>query len=90
MSDVSVIGLGKMGVALAATLLRSGRTVTVWNRSPDKAAPLVEAGARLAPSVEAALAASAVTVTCIKSHFATTELLRPAKAALAGKTIIEL
>ena len=33
MSDVSVIGLGVMGSALARTLLESGRTVTVCNRT---------------------------------------------------------
>src|SRR4051812_28976021 len=89
MSDVSVIGLGKMGAALASTLLQSGRSVTVWNRSADKAAALVEAGATLAPSVAAAVAASPVTVTCVKSHYTTAELLRPVGAVLAGKTIID-
>jgi 3-hydroxyisobutyrate dehydrogenase-like beta-hydroxyacid dehydrogenase len=90
MSDVSVVGLGNMGAALASALLQSGRSVTVWNRSSAKAAPLVDAGASLAPSVQGAVAASDVTITCIKSHKMTTELLRPVKAALEGKTIIEL
>ena len=39
MSEVSVIGLGNMGSALARALLENGRQVTVWNRSPRKAAP---------------------------------------------------
>jgi 3-hydroxyisobutyrate dehydrogenase-like beta-hydroxyacid dehydrogenase len=90
MSDVSVIGLGKMGTALAATLLASGRSVTIWNRSAAKAAALLEAGATLAPSPAAAIAASPVTITCVKTHATTTELLRPVGAALAGKTIIDL
>ena len=45
MSDISVIGLGAMGSALARTLLQNNYAVTVWNRSADKAAPLAEAGA---------------------------------------------
>jgi len=38
MSDVSVLGLGNMGSALARAFLENGRAVTVWNRSPEKAA----------------------------------------------------
>ena len=44
MSDVTVIGLGAMGAALARTLLNTYQ-VTVWNRTAAKAEPLVEAGA---------------------------------------------
>ena len=45
MSDVTVIGLGAMGSAIARTELQAGHTVTVWNRSPDKIDPLVDIGA---------------------------------------------
>jgi 3-hydroxyisobutyrate dehydrogenase-like beta-hydroxyacid dehydrogenase len=54
MLEVTVIGLGLMGTALARGLLRSGARVTVWNRSIAKAAPLVAEGAALAPSAAAA------------------------------------
>lgn len=62
MSDVSVIGLGQMGEVLARLFLRSGRTVTVWNRTAAKAARLVTEGAVLAASAADAIAASPVTV----------------------------
>ncbi len=42
------LGLGMMGFPMARRLLGAGHGVTVWNRSPTKAAPLVEAGAKLA------------------------------------------
>ena len=90
MSDISVIGLGKMGQALATTLLENGRSVTVWNRSPDKAAGLVEAGATLAASPEDAIAASDATIVCIKTHQTTTDLLKPLAGHLKGKTILDL
>ncbi len=90
MSDISVIGLGKMGAALASTLLQSGRSVTVWNRSVEKAAPLVEAGAILASSPEEAIAASEATIVCIKTHKTTTELLKPLSGQLSGKTVLDL
>ena len=90
MTDISVIGLGDMGSALAGTLLGRGYSVTVWNRSPQKADPLVGAGAELAGSVSEAIAASPATITCITSHDRTIEIVQDADAVLSGKTIIEL
>ena len=58
MSDISVIGLGAMGSALARTLLGAGRNVTVWNRSPEKIQSLVALGALGSSNFGDALAAS--------------------------------
>jgi len=90
MTDVSVIGLGDMGSALARTLLKNGYSVTVWNRTVEKADPLTAAGAVLASSAEEAIAASPVTITCITSHDTTIQLLEDMETALKDKTIIEL
>ena len=90
MTDVSVIGLGVMGSALANTLLQNGYSVTVWNRSPEKAAALVAAGASLADNAAAAIEASPATIVCIATHGRTIELLQDCAASLAGKTVIEL
>jgi 3-hydroxyisobutyrate dehydrogenase-like beta-hydroxyacid dehydrogenase len=48
---VGFIGLGHMGSGMAASLLRAGFEVTVYNRNPDRAKPLVEQGARAAAQV---------------------------------------
>ncbi len=40
------LGLGLMGTPMTKRLLKAGYEVTVWNRSKDKAAALVEAGAK--------------------------------------------
>jgi 3-hydroxyisobutyrate dehydrogenase-like beta-hydroxyacid dehydrogenase len=45
---IGFIGLGQMGAAIAANVLKAGHELTVWNRSADKAEPLIAAGARLA------------------------------------------
>ena len=47
---IGFIGLGNMGRAIAANLLEAGHDLTVWNRTEDKAEPLVRAGATLAGS----------------------------------------
>ncbi|MBF6622765.1 MAG: NAD(P)-dependent oxidoreductase [Pseudomonas stutzeri] len=49
MSDLPSIafaGIGLMGLRMCRRLLAAGFPLTVWNRSPDKCAALVEAGAR--------------------------------------------
>ncbi|WP_437581443.1 NAD(P)-dependent oxidoreductase [Sorangium sp. So ce887] len=92
MSEVSVIGLGPMGIALAGALLRSGARVTVWNRTSAKAEPLVAEGAALSSSVVAAVQASSVVVVCIADYQATYRLLEATEvaAALAGKVVVQL
>ncbi len=89
MSDVTVIGLGNMGSALARALLGNGQAVTVWNRSPEKAASLVEAGAVPAPSVGAALAASPLTLICVTNYAAAKSILEGAAGALDGKLLVQ-
>jgi 3-hydroxyisobutyrate dehydrogenase-like beta-hydroxyacid dehydrogenase len=45
---IGFIGLGNMGIGMAANLLKAGHEVTVYNRTAEKARALVEQGARLA------------------------------------------
>lgn len=45
---IGVAGLGRMGAAMAHRLVDVGHEVHVWNRSADKAKPLVAAGAKQA------------------------------------------
>ncbi len=47
MARIAFIGLGKMGTGMAQRLIAAGHTLTIYNRTPDKAAPLVSLGARL-------------------------------------------
>ena len=42
---VGFLGLGQMGAAIAANILKAGHDLRVWNRSPEKAEPLVSRGA---------------------------------------------
>jgi 3-hydroxyisobutyrate dehydrogenase len=58
---IGVVGLGKMGSALARNLLARGHRISVWNRSPDPLDVLVAAGATPRDSI-AALVESVDTV----------------------------
>jgi 3-hydroxyisobutyrate dehydrogenase len=42
---IGIAGLGRMGSAIAERLIEVGHDLAVWNRSPDKAEPLVRIGA---------------------------------------------
>lgn len=50
MIKAGYIGLGKMGHPMAANILKAGFPLTVWNRTPEKAQDLIQAGAAWAES----------------------------------------
>ena len=92
MSDISVLGLGSMGAALARALQRAGHRITVWNRSPEKMQPFVANGAKGAPSVASAVQASPVTMVCVDSYDVTRQILEGEDVTphLSGRTVIQL
>ena len=57
---VGFIGLGQMGSAMAANLIKAGHDVTVYNRSRDKAEALAAEGAKVAATVAEACGGEAV------------------------------
>ena len=57
---VGFIGLGRMGAGMAANLLKAGHQVTVYNRTPDKSAPLIAQGAKAAARISDACRGEAV------------------------------
>ncbi|MFD4430448.1 NAD(P)-dependent oxidoreductase [Nocardia sp. NPDC058497] len=89
-TPVTVIGLGLMGQALAGAFLAAGHPTTVWNRTGAKADHLVTRGARLAPTVGDALAASRLAIVCVTDYTAVRELLTASEVSLDGTTIVNL
>jgi 3-hydroxyisobutyrate dehydrogenase-like beta-hydroxyacid dehydrogenase len=62
---VGFLGLGRMGSAIAGRVLGGGHELTVWNRTPEKAAELAGGGAHVASSVAEACARAEVVVTML-------------------------
>lgn len=88
--DVTVIGLGPMGRAMASAFLGRGYRVTVWNRTAGKADELVGAGADLAATVHGALAASELVILSLTDHHAMYAVLESATEALSGRVLVNL
>jgi 3-hydroxyisobutyrate dehydrogenase-like beta-hydroxyacid dehydrogenase len=64
-AKIAFLGLGNMGAGMAHCLRAAGHPLVVWNRTPDKAASLVAAGARLASSPEEAISEADVVITSL-------------------------
>jgi 3-hydroxyisobutyrate dehydrogenase len=73
-----------MGAAVAARLLELGHQVTVWNRSPDKVKPLVEAGAKAAASPAEVAQASEAVITLLTDGAAIDAVYNGPNGLLSG------
>jgi 3-hydroxyisobutyrate dehydrogenase-like beta-hydroxyacid dehydrogenase len=92
MSDVTMIGLGAMGGALARAFLGAGHEVTVWNRTSSKTEPFLALGANGAPSISEAVESSQIIVFCIDNYEVSRNLISKSDLGqyLSGRTLIQL
>jgi len=82
---VAVLGLGAMGSRMADRLLKAGFQVTVWNRNPEKAQALLQAGARLAQHPREAAAGADFVIAMVRDDQASQQVwCDGATGALAG------
>ena len=65
MERVGFVGLGTMGVAMAANLARAGFPLSVWNRTSGRAADLIALGATEAATAADLARGADVIVTCV-------------------------
>ena len=87
-------GLGLMGRPMALKLRAAGRALAVWNRSPGKLRPVVEAGAAAAESPAALARAARVVFTCVSDGAAVERVVfgadGVAEGAAPGKLLVDL
>lgn len=83
-STIAFIGLGKMGAAMAANIQRAGYPLVVWNRSPEKAAPLLEAGATVAESPGAAAASADCVISSLADDAAVRMIVQGNNGLVSG------
>jgi len=94
MATLGFVGLGSMGSRMAKRLLDAGHTVVGYNRTREKAKPLVDAGMRLADSPRDAAEASEAVFSMVTNTEALEAVTRGRDGILAGlrpgSTLIEM
>ena len=86
---VAVLGLGKMGSAVADRLIMKGLDVTVWNRGSNRARSY---GDRAKPTIAEAVRRGKVVLSCLRDHAATAASVKNVAVAeaLRGNTLVVL
>ena len=87
--DVTVIGCGLMGSALARQLATSGLRVAAWNRTPERAEALAGDGVTPIGSVVDAVRMSELVVACTSTYEALLAALAPVDS-WDGTTLVNL
>ncbi|MCL1801338.1 MAG: NAD(P)-dependent oxidoreductase [Promicromonosporaceae bacterium] len=72
---IALLGTGHMGIELGRHILAAGHELTVWNRNPDRAEPLVAAGAHLADSAADAAQGAEIVITALFGPDTVTEVI---------------
>lgn len=65
--SIAFIGLGSMGLPIATNLIKAGHSLRVYNRSAEKAQPLLEQGASLANTPAEAVESSQIVFTMLSN-----------------------
>jgi 3-hydroxyisobutyrate dehydrogenase-like beta-hydroxyacid dehydrogenase len=73
---IGFCGMGMMGAPMAVRLVEAGHDVTVWNRTPEKARPVVEKGASQADTPAEAAAGAKVVITMLRDRDALEQVVR--------------
>jgi len=81
---VAILGLGTMGMGMAKNLLKAGFSVTAYNRTQAKAAPLAAAGARIARTPAEAASDADMVISMLSDDDASRKTWTGAQGALEG------
>jgi 3-hydroxyisobutyrate dehydrogenase len=91
---VAVLGLGKMGEAIARRLLDAGHDLAVWNRTAGRAAGLVDAGAQALSAPREAWATADICVTMVLDDAALLEVTTGTDGVLTsggeGRALVDM
>jgi 3-hydroxyisobutyrate dehydrogenase len=84
MDGVGFIGLGTMGAAMAANIVRAGFPLTVWNRTSGRGQELADLGASFRETPAAVAADSDIVVICVSDTPDVEAILFGADGVTAG------
>ncbi len=84
------LGLGVMGQPMALNLARAGAPLIVWNRTPERCAPLRAAGAAVAATPAEVFARADVVIVMLANAAAIDAVFGPAPSMVAGRTVVHM
>ncbi|MEU4157950.1 NAD(P)-dependent oxidoreductase [Actinoplanes sp. NPDC026670] len=91
---VGFVGLGVMGQPMALNLARAGTELIVWNRTPDRAEPLRQAGATVARDVAEVFSAAGTVILMLANDQVIDEVLSRGTGTfgklVAGRTVVHM
>jgi 3-hydroxyisobutyrate dehydrogenase-like beta-hydroxyacid dehydrogenase len=82
--NIGFVGLGAMGMGIVPRLMAAGHTVTGFNRSKDKAEPLIKAGMRFAATPREVAAASEIVFSIVTDATAVRAVALGADGIISG------
>ena len=90
MTAIAIIGTGRMGTAFAKRLIEVGHDVTVWNRTPERTAAAVEAGATVAPDLTSIAAIDTIIVSLTDAAAVGSTIDGLIGAGIAGRLVVDM
>jgi 3-hydroxyisobutyrate dehydrogenase len=84
MAKIAYIGVGNMGRAMILRLLKAGHQITAYNRTPEKAKAVVDAGAKLAKTPAEAVEGADVVFSSVTNDDASRQVWTGPQGILAG------
>jgi 3-hydroxyisobutyrate dehydrogenase-like beta-hydroxyacid dehydrogenase len=86
--NVAFLGLGTMGTPMARRLIDAGHSLTVWNRSPQRAEQFATEGIAVAATPAEAVSAADVVITMLADPAAVRQVVSEVAASLRPGTIL--
>ncbi len=88
MSNITILGTGLLGAAFAEAAAKRGDTVTVWNRSPEKAQALTAFGLKVAATAAEAVRGATRVHLILKDDAVVDEVIEAARPGLAADAVL--
>ena len=90
MTNIAIVGTGRMGTAFAKRLIETGHAVTVWNRTAAHTVAAAEAGAKVAPDLSAVSARDVILLSLTDAEAVRTVAGDLIATGIAGRLIIDM
>jgi 3-hydroxyisobutyrate dehydrogenase len=87
MGTLAFLGTGTMGLPMARNLLKGGHSLRAWNRSPERASPLLDDGSEVLDDPGRAADGAEILVTMLSDAPAVLDAAAPALGVLAPGAI---